>query len=171
MRATMLVLSVLLGPVTAAAQVTYDSYSFSGGGAIESSTLRAEVTIAEVFAGQIGGGGGLTAQAGFWYVARGPVPTPIETSEGLPETLFLAPNYPNPFNPQTMIRYVVPAAVHVRLRVYDVLGREVARLVDQPQAAGAYEAIFEAYDLPSGLYLYRLDDGAATRTGTMTLLR
>lgn len=94
----------------------------------------------------------------------------VEDAE-LPLTVALHGNYPNPFNPQTVIGYELPQAVRVRLAVYDVLGREVALLVDAPQAAGQYQAVFEASGLPSGVYVYHLTAGATTQTQQMVLVR
>lgn len=79
--------------------------------------------------------------------------------------------YPNPFNPQTTIRYALSEAAPVRLAIYDLLGREVALLVDGTQAAGTHEAVFEATGLPSGVYLYRIAAGTFAQTGRMTLMK
>ena len=76
--------------------------------------------------------------------------------EEIPRAFALKQNYPNPFNPQTTIRYSLPQPGDVRLAVYNVLGHEVAVLVDGPQPAGQYAAQFSGADLPSGLYVYRL---------------
>lgn len=94
---------------------------------------------------------------------------PQETSP-LPDNYNLAA-YPNPFNPVTTIEYALPEAGPVHLVIYDVLGREVAVLVDGVQAAGRHRVQFEASDLPSGVYLYRLEAGRYVETSTMTLLR
>ncbi|NBC17997.1 MAG: T9SS type A sorting domain-containing protein [Bacteroidetes bacterium] len=88
-----------------------------------------------------------------------------------PEAFALAANYPNPFNPQTTIRYALPQAAEVRLVVYDVLGREVAVLVDGMRPAGRHQAVFEAANLPSGVYLYRLDADSFTQTRRMLLVK
>jgi hypothetical protein len=69
----------------------------------------------------------------------------------------LEQNYPNPFNPVTVIKFVVPADGHVILRVYDILGREVATLVDEYKKSGSYQVLFDATGLSSGVYFYRLD--------------
>jgi hypothetical protein len=89
----------------------------------------------------------------------------------LPQSLSLAQNYPNPFNPATTILYVIPRAGRVRLAIYDLLGREVAVLVDAPQASGRHLARWEAYGAASGTYFYRLQTGESVRTMRMTLLR
>jgi len=80
--------------------------------------------------------------------------------------------YPNPFNPETRITYDVRDAGHVALCVFDILGREVARLVDSEQPRGRYNVSFNAKDLPSGLYFYRIDIGGQfTSTQKMLLLK
>lgn len=96
--------------------------------------------------------------------------TSIEQTDK-PASFWLHQNYPNPFNPQTIIRYALPRASRVRLAVYDVLGREIALLADGLQAAGAYEALFEAIDIPSGVYLYRLEAGDLIQTRVMLLAK
>ena len=89
----------------------------------------------------------------------------------LPEGYTLAQNYPNPFNPVTNIQYELGAASKVRLTVYDVLGRQVATLVDGMQGAGQYRVNFNGADLASGLYLYRLETPVGTQVRTMMLLK
>jgi len=91
--------------------------------------------------------------------------------ETVPGRFSLEGNYPNPFNPQTTIRYALPQAAEVELTVYDVLGREVAVLVSEQQAAGRYEQVFSAAGLPSGLYMYVLQAGDNRATGKMLLVR
>jgi hypothetical protein len=89
----------------------------------------------------------------------------------------LEQNYPNPFNPSTVIRFDVPAergnmpAGNVKLAVYNLLGREVAVLVNERRAAGTYEVKFDAAGLSSGVYFYRLEAGQAVLTKTMTVLK
>ncbi len=75
----------------------------------------------------------------------------------LPAALSLEPNYPNPFNPSTLIPYELPEAGMVRLTVFDLRGALVATLVDGEQAAGRYEALFQASNLASGVYIARLE--------------
>ena len=101
----------------------------------------------------------------------GPTNTAAEQAAETPRTFALEGNYPNPFNLATTIRYMLPERTHVRLTVYDVLGREVAVLVEGLQATGAYEHVFEAGGLPSGVYLYRLDAGGMIRTSAMLLAK
>ena len=88
-----------------------------------------------------------------------------------PKAYVLENNYPNSFNPQTTIRFSVPEAAPVRLVVYDVLGRQVRVLVDGTREAGTHEVVFEASDLPSGTYLYRLETPQGSFTKTMLLVK
>jgi hypothetical protein len=76
-------------------------------------------------------------------------------------TKFSVDNYPNPFNPSTVIRYNLPKAGFVTLRICDVLGKEIATLVDEYKEAGSYNVEFSAekYNLSSGIYLYALKAG------------
>lgn len=96
---------------------------------------------------------------------------PLETAEALPTTFSLSPNYPNPFNPTTTIRFALPEAATVRLTVYDVLGRQVQLLVDEQRPSGRHEVGFEATRLPSGLYFYRIEAGAFTAVRRMLLVK
>lgn len=89
----------------------------------------------------------------------------------LPAQYTLEGNYPNPFNPATTIRYGLPEAAQVRLVVYNLLGQEVARLVEGPQEAGWHAVSFDARHLSSGVYLYRLEAGAFVQTRQMVLLQ
>ena len=89
----------------------------------------------------------------------------------LPTEFRLSQNYPNPFNPSTMINYTLPASSRVVLKVYDVLGREVRTLVDQYQAGGYYNVVFDASNLPSGLYFYRINAGTYSATKKLMLVK
>ena len=91
--------------------------------------------------------------------------------DALPEEVWLSRNYPNPFNLETTIRYGLPSVGDVRLVVYDVLGVEVATLVDGVQVPGWHEVRFNAGDLPSGLYLYRLETAERVTAHTMMLVK
>ncbi len=87
------------------------------------------------------------------------------------ETFRLEQNYPNPFNPTTNISYVLPKAENVSLKVYDVLGREVATLVNEVKPAGAYTVPFNASNLASGVYFYKLQAGSFVQTKKMMLVK
>ncbi len=90
---------------------------------------------------------------------------------GMPEDFELAQNYPNPANPTTTIRYGLPRAVFVSLVVYDVLGREVARLVSQQQDAGYHQIVFRGDGLASGVYYYSFRAGSFGATRKLVLIR
>ena len=92
-------------------------------------------------------------------------------SEELPAEVTLSANYPNPFNPETTIRYALPQAGQVRLVVYDLLGHEVEILVDQSKPAGDHTVRFGAGNLASGLYVYRLQAQGKTIVRTMILVK
>lgn len=83
----------------------------------------------------------------------------------------LEQNYPNPFNPSTVISYQLPVSSEVTLKVFDVLGNEIATLVDQYKSAGRYEVEFDASKLPSGIYFYQLKAGQFSETKKMVLLK
>jgi len=83
----------------------------------------------------------------------------------------LGQNYPNPFNPRTGVGFQVPGVSDVRLSVYDLLGREVAVLVNERKAPGSYEVTFEARNLASGVYYYRFEAGPFVETKKLILLR
>jgi len=94
----------------------------------------------------------------------------------VPNDFVLYQNYPNPFNPVTIIKYSIPAVetqniASVQLKVYDVLGNEVATLVDEFKPAGTYEINFDANNLPSGVYFYQLQSGNFVETKKLILLR
>jgi hypothetical protein len=89
----------------------------------------------------------------------------------LPGTFSLSQNYPNPFNPSTKINYSIPEISFVTLKVYDVLGNEIAELVKEEKYAGNYSVDFKADALPSGTYFYKLTAGNFSETRKMILLK
>ena len=80
-------------------------------------------------------------------------------------------NYPNPFNPETTIPFDLPAPMYVTLKVYNVIGQEVATLVSDTYPAGRHRIRWDAGRLPSGLYLYQLRAGGQTQARTFSLLK
>ena len=94
-----------------------------------------------------------------------------EIENQIPDDFSLDQNYPNPFNPTTQIKYAVPEAGNVELKVYDMLGREVATLLNKQRQAGRYTVHFDASELASGIYIYRLQSGSEVLTKRMTLIK
>ena len=100
----------------------------------------------------------------------------IESTNILPSAFKLEQNYPNPFNPSTTIRYILPKSCHVSLVVFDVLGRNVADLVNANQKAGAHEIVWngkgrDGLNLASGVYFYKLKGGGYEEVKKLLLVR
>jgi hypothetical protein len=89
----------------------------------------------------------------------------------LPNDLSLEQNYPNPFNPTTTIRFRLPRREHAVLKVFDVLGNEIATLVDGEITAGEHSVVFDAKDLPSGIYFYRLQASNLVQQRKMLVIK
>jgi hypothetical protein len=98
-------------------------------------------------------------------------PTAVRTTEQLPQKFQLEQNYPNPFNPSTDISYTIAKAGNVTLKVYNMLGQNVATLVNGFQAANTYKVNFNASGLSSGMYLYELSTGSSVITKKMVLMK
>ena len=99
-----------------------------------------------------------------------PVTTEKRNTENM-QSSYLDQNFPNPFSVTTTIRYRIPRTGLVSLKVYDALGREVAKLVNEEQSAGSYEIILDAGELSAGIYLYKLETGAYMEIKTMNLVK
>jgi len=107
---------------------------------------------------------------GFWFSYD--ILTDVEFDNyNLPTQYRLFNNYPNPFNPSTTIIYQIPKQSIVILKIYDVLGREIAVLVNEEKPIGNYKIIFNANGLSSGIYFYRLVAGSFIETKRMVLLK
>ncbi len=94
-----------------------------------------------------------------------------DASAGVPTNFTLYQNYPNPFNPATTISYDLPVRTNVKLAVYNILGQEVAVLVNETQEPGRYNVKFEATDLPSGIYFYKIEAGKFVQMKKMVLIK
>lgn len=99
------------------------------------------------------------------------VATGVNEWEGLPSGYSLYQNFPNPFNPVTKIGYFIPAAGAVKLKVYNTAGKEMSELVNEIQAPGNYEVEWDASNMPSGIYFYRISAGRYSDTKKMILVR
>jgi len=102
---------------------------------------------------------------------NGPVPTDVRADVSVPTEFALLQNYPNPFNPTTTIEFALPRQARVTLKVFTALGEEVAVLLDETLDAGAKSVEFDARDLASGVYLYRLQAGDFVQSRRMMLVR
>lgn len=89
----------------------------------------------------------------------------------IPESFALSQDYPNPFNPATMIRFSIPKNSFVSLKVYDITGKEIRNLKNENLTAGNYEADFDGSGITSGVYFYRLQTNDFTDTKRMTLIK
>ena len=96
---------------------------------------------------------------------------PNEIISYLPNTYLLSQNYPNPFNPSTTIKWQMPKAGLVTLKIYDVLGREVTILVNEELNAGNHETVFDASHFSSGVYFYQIKAGDYINTKKMILVK
>jgi len=109
-----------------------------------------------------------------WTGTRCSSPVAVETAPmALPKVFSLSHNYPNPFNPSTTISFEIPSgSVGITtVRVYDLLGRAVATLVDEKKSAGSYSVIWDASSLSSGTYFYRLESGNNVLVKKLILLK
>jgi photosystem II stability/assembly factor-like uncharacterized protein len=109
---------------------------------------------------------------GYYNVVKVSIATAVEETRGaVPTAYVLNQNYPNPFNPTTTISYSLPRSSFVDLKVYDLLGRNVATLVQNEQSAGTHSAVFDAKGLASGVYVYTLKAGDFTATKSLVLIK
>lgn len=100
--------------------------------------------------------------------------SPMSVSKGVEQTpnhFALSQNYPNPFNPTTVINYQLPMTSNVTLKILNVVGQEVATLVDKKKEAGSYSVQWNASNVPSGIYFYQLHTGSFSDTKRMVLLK
>jgi hypothetical protein len=110
--------------------------------------------------------------AGLWEGELwGYAPNSVGIEGTIPDGFTLEQNYPNPFNPSTKIRFTISDSRYSILKVYDLLGNEVATLVNEEKPPGTYEAEFNAENLSSGIYFYQLTAGAFSEKKKMILLK
>jgi hypothetical protein len=97
--------------------------------------------------------------------------TGIKYDITIPKKYSLSQNYPNPFNPSTTIKYAIASSSYVTIKVFDILGNEVASLVNEKKPIGNYTVNFNASNLSSGVYLYQIRAGSFISTKKMLLLK
>ena len=95
----------------------------------------------------------------------------LEGQNNIPTAYALQQNFPNPFNPVSIIRYDIPKANFVRISVYDILGEEIRSLVSEEKNPGTYEVTFDAKNLPSGIYFYTIRAGEFSQSRKMILMK
>jgi len=99
-------------------------------------------------------------------------PTGIISFENtIPENFILEQNFPNPFNPSTTIKYLMPKSAFVTLCIYDILGRAVSTIINEWQTAGTYSVNWNAESMPTGVYFYKLSADGFSETKKMILIR
>lgn len=108
---------------------------------------------------------------GAWESVLGPTAVEPQPSAEIPQTFALHQNYPNPFNPSTTIEFALPKTSFVTLKIYDLLGNEVATLVAEKLPAGTHQRVWQVKGLASGVYLYRLEATGFVQTKKLILLR
>ena len=94
-----------------------------------------------------------------------------QTGQNIPVTFILYQNYPNPFNPGTTIKYTIPAEGNVSIKIYDMVGKEVATILNEYKPAGTYTIKYNPKSLSSGVYFYRITSGSLTQTKKMIILK
>ena len=94
-----------------------------------------------------------------------------ERTSEIPQKFSLEQNYPNPFNPSTKISYSIPQKSFVTIKVFDLLGSEISQLINEEKETGRYELDFNAVDLSSGVYFYKIEVGDFSEIKKMVLLR
>lgn len=88
-----------------------------------------------------------------------------------PKTCILSPNYPNPFNPSTVIEYTLPEFCGVTIEIFDILGKKIETIIDEKQSAGQHQVVWNAKDKSTGMYFYRIKAGDYSETKSMTLIK
>jgi hypothetical protein len=142
----------------------------TGGIAVNNGSYRLNGTVGQPGMGVIHNPSYIN-KIGFWYQTGGFTSGVEPTSDGLPTEYRLHQNYPNPFNPSTTIEFALPKPAFVTLKVYNLLGEEVAILIAEKRTAGIQKLNWDANGLASGVYLYRLEAGGFVETKKLILMR
>ncbi len=161
---------IVLSTASAFAQYSIQASVIGSGGApMSNGTYSMNGTIGQAVVG-ITTGSPYLAQQGFWHNAG--VSSSVDQRPGVASGYELEQNFPNPFNPSTVIRFSIPERVKVTLRVLNLLGEEIAREIDsEVMESGKYEVNFLAKGIPSGTYVYRLEAGNYVKSRKMVLTK
>ncbi len=160
---------IALSAASAFAQYTIASSVIgSGGGPASNGSYSMNGTIGQSVIGVVSGSQYIAGQ-GFWHsLSASSGVTPISGADGYD----LEQNYPNPFNPSTTIRFSIPEGQKVTIKIMNLLGEEVGRAIDgQWMDAGRWEVTYQADNLPSGTYIYRLEAGNFVKSRKMVLTK
>jgi hypothetical protein len=138
------------------AQVKIKQSVFSNGAAVVSNGKhRLAGTLGQAVAGKAKNST-FSSLVGFWYQHIDLFTKVKDTEAGIPKKFQLYQNFPNPFNPTTTIQFALPKKAKVLMTLYDILGREVTTLVSEEREAGIHQVVFDATELSSGIYFYRI---------------
>jgi hypothetical protein len=162
---------IVLSAASAIAQYSVQSSVIGSGGApMSNGTYSMNGTIGQAVVG-VTTGAPYVALQGFWHNAI-LTPNSVNPTPGYASGYELEQNFPNPFNPSTVIRFSIPERVKVTLRVLNLLGEEIAREIDgEVMESGKYEVNFLAKGIPSGTYVYRLEAGNYVKSRKMVLTK
>ena len=166
-----LVFSLITQQKTAAQAKVSQSVFGNGGASTSNGSNRIVGTVGQTVIGPSSNASNIS-NAGFWYQFVDLI-TSVEQipNDGLPKEFRLQQNYPNPFNPTTTIQFAVPKTSNVTIKIYDVIGRQVATLIDDEYQPGQYKVVFEAGQLATGMYIYRIQAGDFLETKKLMLLK
>jgi hypothetical protein len=168
---TLILLLLLIASVTLAQNHIPVSVISSGGEKSSSAGFILSSTVGESFIGNPINAAN-QQNVGFWYVYKQSTITDVKKEdETIPTVFKLEQNYPNPFNPSTVIKFGVPERSNVLLKIYDILGEEVATLVNEEMDAGWYSIDFNASGYSTGVYIYRMQAGNYINTKKMLLMK
>jgi hypothetical protein len=161
---------IVLSTASAFAQYSIQSSVVGSGGApMSNGTYSMNGTIGQAVVG-VTSGSPYVALQGFWHNAA--PQSWVPGGPGVATGYELEQNFPNPFNPSTVIRFSIPERVKVTLRVLNLLGEEVGREIDgEVMESGKYEVNFQAKGIPSGTYVYRLEAGNYVKSRKMVLTK
>jgi len=156
MKHMIIILTILLITTLAFAQYKIPhSVIGSGGAVIANSSHRINGTVGQNIIGSASGSS-FSSGTGFWYL-QGRIMTDVEQIRTeMPDKYFLNQNYPNPFNPSTNIKFNIPKTSYVTLKIFNMLGQEVAELVNEEKQPGVYEVNWNASGFASSVYFYKL---------------
>lgn len=158
-----IICGILFGEDLAVSNDNGETWHFINQGIIASAVWSISNNNLYLFAG--------TDIAGVWRINISEIITSVEQNPTQPTEFILGQNYPNPFNTATAIQFSIPQRGNIVLKVYDILGNEVSTLVNEEKAQGVYTINFDANNLASGLYLYRIQAGSFIDTKKMILLK